>query len=78
MKEVQLADDSTSFFTTKLSFGMHTGAETNFLSRNYQELDVWKMWILWKMRLWKCEFYENWDFIIVTFVKNEISERWIL
>ena len=40
----------------------HTGAKTNFLSRNYQEFDVWKMWILWKMRLWKCEFYEKGDF----------------
>ena len=31
----------------------HTGAKTNFLSRNYQKFDVWKMWILWKMRLWE-------------------------
>ena len=29
----------------------HTGAKTNFLSRNYEELDVWK-----------CEFCEKWDF----------------
>ena len=36
------------------------------------------MWILWKMRLWKCEFCENWDFRIVNFVKNETSEMWIL
>ena len=34
-----------------LVFDLHTGAKPNFLSRNYQEFDVWKMWILWKMRL---------------------------
>ena len=26
----------------------------------------------------KCEFCEKWDFENVNFVKNEISERWIL
>ena len=35
----------------------HTGAITNFLSRNSLEFDVWKMWIVWKNRLWKCEFW---------------------
>ena len=51
----------------------HTGAKINFLSRNHQEFDVWKnvnfvkieiseLWILWKMRLQKCEFCEKWDF----------------
>ena len=53
----------------------HTGAKINFLSRNYQEFDVWKMWILWKMRFQKCE---KCDFRNVNFVKNEILERWIL
>ena len=33
----------------------HTGTKTSFLSRNYHEFYVWKMWILWKMRFWKCE-----------------------
>jgi len=48
---------------------------------NYHEFDVWKnvnfvkngtlkMWILWKMRFQKCEFYEKWDFQNVNFVKN--------
>ena len=46
---------------------LHTGAKTKFLSRNYQEFDVWKMWILWKIRLWKCGSY-----------KNEASTMWIL
>ena len=46
---------------------MHTGAKANFLSRNYQEFDVWK-----------CEFCEKWDFEIVNFVKNETSKLWIL
>ena len=26
----------------------------------------------------KCEFYENWDFEDVNFVKNEILKMWIL
>ena len=56
----------------------HTGAKTNFLSRNYEEFDVGKMWILWKMRLWNCEFFEIWDFENVNFVKNEDLEMWIL
>ena len=33
------------------------------------------MWILWKMRLWKCKFSENWDF---ENVNNEILKLWIL
>ena len=40
---------------------------TNFLFRNYQEFDVWKMFILWKMRVWKCEFCGKWDFQNVNF-----------
>ena len=56
----------------------HTRAKTNFLSRNYQEFDVWKMWILWKMRFWKCEFCEKWDFENVNFVKNVLLKLWIL
>ena len=56
----------------------HTGAKTNFLFRNYQEFDGWKMWILWKMIFWKCEFCEKWDFESVNFVKNEILKVWIL
>ena len=30
------------------------------------------MWIMWKLRFQKCEFYENWDFRNVNFVKIEI------
>ena len=56
----------------------HTGIKINFLSKNYQEFDVWKMRILWKMRFQNCEFCEKWDFRNVNFVKNEISEMWIL
>ena len=36
------------------------------------------MWILWKMRFSKCEFWQKWDFENVNFVKNEILETWIL
>ena len=50
----------------------HTGTKINFLSKNYQEFDVWKMWIfvkneiaemwiLWKMRFQKGEFCKYWD-----------------
>ena len=57
---------------------LHIGAKTNFLSGNYQEFDVWKMWSLWKMRLWKYELCEKWDFENVNCVKNEILKMWIL
>ena len=36
------------------------------------------MWILWKMRFWKCEFCEKWDFENVNFVKNKTLKMWIL
>ena len=70
-----------SFWQNQISnffYLSHIGAKTKFLSRNYQEFDVWKMWILWKMKLWKCEFCEKWEFEIVNFVKNEIFKMWIL
>ena len=53
-------------------------AKINFLTRNYQEFDVCKMWILWKMRLGNCEFCENCDFENVNFVNNETLKMWIL
>ena len=56
----------------------HTGAKPNFSSKNFLEFDVWKMWILSKMRLQKCEFCQKWDFENVNFVKNEIFKMWIL
>ena len=57
-------------FSEKWGFEIHTGAKTNFLSRNYQEFDVWKKWVLWKMRFWNCEIGEKWDFKNVNFVEN--------
>ena len=36
------------------------------------------MWILWKMRFWKCEFSEKWDFETVDFLKIEIFTMWFL
>ena len=67
---------------------IHTGAKPNFISRNYQEFDTWKMWIWGKMRLWKCEFDEKWDFEnvnlidnvilkIANLMENEILRMWI-
>ena len=64
----------------RAEYALHTGAKAkaNFLSRNYQEFAVWKMWILWKMRLWDCEFCEKWDIEIMNFEKNETLKMWIL
>ena len=45
---------------------------------NFVKNEALKMWILWKMRLWKCEFWEKWDFQNLNFVKNEILKMWIL
>ena len=51
----------------------HTGAKTYFLSGNYQEFDVWKMWILWKMRFWKM-----WILWKLGFWKCEfLDKKWI-
>ena len=50
----------------------------NFLSINSLEFDVWKMWILWKMRVWNCEFWRKCDFEIVNFEENETLKMWIL
>ena len=36
------------------------------------------MWILFQIRFQNCEFCEKWDFRSVNFVKNVISEMWIL
>ena len=45
----------------------HWGKKKLFI----QEFDVWKMWILWKMRFQKGEFCKNWDFQCVNFwIKN--------
>ena len=72
---------NTAFFNLRI-MGSKLGAsllhtlsywgKNNFLSRNYQEFNVWRIWILWKMRLWNCEFCEKWDFENVNFMKNEI------
>ena len=34
---------------------------------NFAKNETLKMWILWKMRLSKCEFCQKWDFQIVNF-----------
>ena len=41
---------------------------------NFVGNETLKIWISWKMRLWKCEFCGKWDFENVNFVKNEIFE----
>ena len=40
--------------------------------------ETFKLWILSKMRLWKCEFCEKCDFENVNFVKNATLKLWIL
>ena len=40
--------------------------------------DFLKMWILWKMRFWKCALCEKWDCQNVNFVKTETLKMWIL
>ena len=37
-----------------------------------------KLWYLWQMRLWNCDFCDKWDFEIVNFVTNETLKLWIL
>ena len=44
----------------------------------FVENETLKLWILWKMRFWKCEFCEKCDFENGNFVKNEILKLWIL
>ena len=54
----RIKEHSTDFKGQANQFFKHTGVKSNFLSRNYQEFDVWKMWILWKKRFSKCEFLD--------------------
>ena len=80
-KVTKISFECTAYKPHKLA-----GAKTTFLSGNSLEIDVWKtwilwkirhlkMWILWKMRLWKCEFCEKWDIENVNFVKKWYSHN---
>ena len=63
-----------------------TGAKPNILSINYQEFDVWKLWIVkkwgfenvifWKMWFSKCDFCQKWDFQNVNFCPN-VGKGWM-
>ena len=61
----------------KNSVLVHTEVNIHFLSKNSQEFDTGKMLILWKLRIQKCEFWENWEFKNVNFEKIENSKMWI-
>ena len=37
---------------------------------NFVKNETLKMWIFWKMRLWKCEFCEKWNFENMNFWMN--------
>ena len=45
---------------------------------NFVKNEILNAWILWKMRFWKCEFCEKWDFKIVNFGKIENFKMWFL
>ena len=45
---------------------------------NFVKNESLKLWILWKMRFWKCAFCEKWGFENMNFVKNENLKMWIL
>ena len=38
---------------------------------NFVKNEILKMWILWKMRFWNCEFCEEWVFENAIFLKIE-------
>ena len=68
---IQFYAFSLNFFDT------HYGKNQLFVQKL---LRIWclKIWILWKMRFWNCEFCERWDFKNVNFVKSGILKLWIL
>ena len=54
-----------------------TESITHYLKENV----ILKMWIMWKMRFWKCEFCEKWDLKIwimwkMRFWKCDFCEKW--
>ena len=59
------------------SFATHWD-KNQFLIQKLPRIWCLKMWILWKVRLWKCEFCEKWDLENVNYVKNENLKLWIL
>ena len=70
--------NSWSFVTLAGMYHVHTGSKTNFLSRNsclrnvnFVKYEILKMWFLWKMRLWKCEFCQKCKFENVKFWINQ-------
>ena len=42
------------------------------LNVNVIKIEILKMWIMSKMWSWKCEFYQNWTFENVNFIKIEL------
>ena len=57
---------------------MWISSKWDFENMNSVKNEILKMWILWKMRLWSCEFCEKWDFENVNSVKSEVFKMWIL
>ena len=45
----------------------------DFENVNFVKIEILKMWILWKLRFWKCEFCEK-----VGLSKCEISDKMFL
>ena len=55
----------------KLTFNPEITKILLFENCEFVKNETLKMWILWKMRHWKCELRKKWDNENVNFVKNE-------
>ena len=45
---------------------------------NFVKNEIMKLWILWKMRLWNCEFREKWDVAKLWIVNRFTRTKWDL
>ena len=71
------------YFLWSWMFHVHTRAKSQLFIKKFSRIWCLKyvnfvkiglhtyMRILWKMRIWNCEFCEKWDFEVVNFLKNE-------
>ena len=57
-------------FCVKRDFEIVNFVKNEISKMCFVKNETLKMWILWKMRLWNCEFCEKWDFQNVNFWIN--------
>ena len=69
-KDQFLSKKSMEFDFVNCAFWGKTGC----ISMNFVKIEIFKMWILRKMRFQKCEFCRNWDFQNVNFVKMRLQK----